>query len=42
MIGSFLEISQKTGDDALSLSRRGFHIEPGTREKAVSISNLVI
>ncbi|KFK27987.1 hypothetical protein AALP_AA8G457000 [Arabis alpina] len=26
--------SQKTGD-ALSLSRRGFHVEPGTREKAL-------
>ncbi|CAD5335644.1 unnamed protein product [Arabidopsis thaliana] len=26
--------SQKTGD-ALSISRRGFHIEPGTREKAL-------
>lgn len=25
----------KTGD-ALSMNRRGFHIEPGTREKAVS------
>ncbi|EOA14696.1 hypothetical protein CARUB_v10027971mg [Capsella rubella] len=29
--------SQKTGD-ALLLSRRGLHIEPGTREKAVSYS----
>ncbi|ESQ31662.1 hypothetical protein EUTSA_v10005150mg [Eutrema salsugineum] len=30
----FRSSSQKTGD-ALSLSRRGFHIEPGTREKAL-------
>lgn len=27
--------SQKAGD-SLTLSRRGFHVEPGAREKAVS------
>jgi hypothetical protein len=30
-------IVQKT-QDALSISRRGFHVEPGPREKAVSLS----
>jgi hypothetical protein len=32
---SQLRTSSQKADDSLSLSRRGFHVEPGAREKAL-------
>lgn len=37
IMGYLRNLPQKA-DDSLMLSRRGFHVEPGAREKAVSIS----
>ncbi|KAL3835166.1 hypothetical protein ACJIZ3_009902 [Penstemon smallii] len=31
---SSLRLRSQRGDDSLTLSRRGFHVEPGAREKA--------
>lgn len=32
---SALRLKSQKSDDALALSRRGFHVEPGPREKAL-------